>query len=68
VYLQYHTFKQPVRPMEPPTPRSSLLGLDRLAQEKRFEAANGNEGGARKKPRLVHVEPFFKGKNFSIFA
>ncbi|KAJ7773015.1 P-loop containing nucleoside triphosphate hydrolase protein [Mycena metata] len=56
-----HTFRQPARPLEPPTPRSSLLGLDRLAQEKRAAAANGNVEGSRKKPRLDDgSEPFFK--------
>ncbi|KAF9456689.1 hypothetical protein BDZ94DRAFT_1241351 [Collybia nuda] len=34
-----HTFRQPAKPIEPPTPRASLLGLDRLAQEKRAAAA-----------------------------
>ncbi|KAJ7627694.1 hypothetical protein DFH06DRAFT_1007162 [Mycena polygramma] len=53
-----HTFRKPAT-LEPPTPRSSLLGLDRLAQEKRAAAANGE--GARKKPRLDDgAEPFFK--------
>ncbi|KAJ7795730.1 hypothetical protein B0H14DRAFT_101446 [Mycena olivaceomarginata] len=57
-----HTFRQPAKPLEPPTPRSSLLGLDRLAQEKRAAAANGNDQGSRKKPRLDDdSEPFFKG-------
>ncbi|KAJ7051210.1 hypothetical protein C8F01DRAFT_999672 [Mycena amicta] len=57
-----HTFKQPARPLEPPTPRTSVLGLDRLAQEKRAAAANGNSDGSRKKPRLDDgSEPFFKG-------
>ncbi|KAF8213824.1 P-loop containing nucleoside triphosphate hydrolase protein [Mycena galopus ATCC 62051] len=56
-----HTFRQPAKPLEPPTPRSSLLGLDRLAQEKRAAAANGNDQGSRKKPRLDDdSEPFFK--------
>lgn len=50
--------------MEPPTPRASLLGLDRLAREKRAAAAseNGNGEWSRKKPRLDDGnEPFFKG-------
>lgn len=40
--LQQHTFRRPAKPIEPPTPRApgvSLLGLDRLAQEKRAAAA-----------------------------
>ena len=57
-FFQRHAFRQPVRPIEPPTPRASVLGLDRLAQEKR-EAASGM---ARKKPRLDNDdEPIFKG-------
>ncbi|KAF8168367.1 hypothetical protein B0H34DRAFT_645777 [Crassisporium funariophilum] len=58
-----HTFRQPARPLEPPTPRTSLLGLDRLAMEKRSAAANGsaNGEGSRKRPRLDDGdEPFFK--------
>ncbi|KIJ60094.1 hypothetical protein HYDPIDRAFT_177540 [Hydnomerulius pinastri MD-312] len=45
-----HTFRQPAKPIEPPTPRGSLLGLDRLAKEKRDQA--NSENGPRKKPRL----------------
>ncbi|KIK91836.1 hypothetical protein PAXRUDRAFT_148626 [Paxillus rubicundulus Ve08.2h10] len=45
-----HTFRQPAKPIEPPTPRSSLLGLDRLAKEKRDQASA--ENGPRKKPRF----------------
>ncbi|KAJ7630356.1 pre-mRNA splicing factor [Roridomyces roridus] len=53
-----HTFRQPARPLEPPTPRASVLGLDRLAKEKRAAAA---AEGSRKKPRLDDdSEPFFK--------
>ncbi|KII89661.1 hypothetical protein PLICRDRAFT_108011, partial [Plicaturopsis crispa FD-325 SS-3] len=56
-----HTFRQPARPLEPPTPRTSILGLDRLAREKREAAANGDAEGSRKKPRLDDGdEPFFK--------
>ncbi|KAJ7232855.1 hypothetical protein B0H12DRAFT_1028838 [Mycena haematopus] len=56
-----HTFRKPAKPLEPPTPRTSLLGLDRLAQEKRAAAVNGNDQGSRKKPRLDDdSEPFFK--------
>ncbi|KAI0089748.1 P-loop containing nucleoside triphosphate hydrolase protein [Irpex rosettiformis] len=55
-----HTFKQPAKPLEPPTPRTSILGLDRLAQEKRA-ALNANGEGSRKKPRLDgDSEPVFK--------
>ncbi|KAH7926220.1 P-loop containing nucleoside triphosphate hydrolase protein [Leucogyrophana mollusca] len=46
-----HTFRQPAKPIEPPTPRGSLLGLDRLAKEKR-DAASFENGPSRKKPRL----------------
>ncbi|KAF8350297.1 P-loop containing nucleoside triphosphate hydrolase protein [Amanita rubescens] len=62
-----HTFRQPARPLAPPTPRASLLGLDRLAQEKRAAAAeDGNRGqdGSRKRPRLDEgKEPLFKVPN-----
>jgi hypothetical protein len=58
--FQRHAFRQPVRPIEPPTPRASVLGLDRLAQEKRDAASSS--GGSRKKPRLDNDdEPVFKG-------
>jgi len=52
-----HTFRQPAKPIEPPTPRGSLLGLDRLAKEKREQALS--ENGPRKKPRLSD-DTFFK--------
>lgn len=59
---QRHVFRQPAKPIEPPTPRVSLLGLDRLAQEKR--AANHVNDPCRKKPRLDNgSEPIFKGLN-----
>ncbi|KAI4520084.1 hypothetical protein K525DRAFT_240665 [Schizophyllum commune Loenen D] len=45
-----HQFRAPPKPLEPPTPRTSILGLDRLAKEKRAAAAA--EEGQRKKPRL----------------
>ncbi|TRM62959.1 hypothetical protein BD626DRAFT_403254 [Schizophyllum amplum] len=45
-----HAFRQPPKPLEPPTPRTSILGLDRLAKEKRAAAAL--DDGQRKKPRL----------------
>lgn len=63
-FLQRHTFRQPVKPIEPPTPRASLLGLDKLAQEKRAAAynGNGNNEDRRKKPRLDDTDdPVFKG-------
>jgi pre-mRNA-splicing factor ATP-dependent RNA helicase DHX38/PRP16 len=56
---QRHAFKQPSKPLEPPTPRTSVLGLDRLAIEKRA-AQNGGDG-SRKKARLDDDEPMFKG-------
>lgn len=59
---QRHTFRQPAKPLEPPTPRTSLLGLDTLAKEKRAAAALESANGSRKKPRLDDCdEPFFKG-------
>ncbi|KAH9487185.1 Pre-mRNA-splicing factor ATP-dependent RNA helicase PRP16 [Psilocybe cubensis] len=56
-----HTFRQPAKPLEPPTPRTSLLGLDRLAKEKRAAAADEKING-RKKQKLDDDgdEPFFK--------
>ncbi|KAI0791827.1 P-loop containing nucleoside triphosphate hydrolase protein [Abortiporus biennis] len=56
-----HTFRQPAKPIQPPTPRASVLGLDRLAQEKRAAAAAAGDG-SRKKPRLDGgpSEPLFK--------
>ncbi|KDQ17564.1 hypothetical protein BOTBODRAFT_105454 [Botryobasidium botryosum FD-172 SS1] len=55
-----HTFKQPAKRLEPPTPRTSVLGLDRLAKEKRATAAIENSD-SRKKPRYDDSnEPVFK--------
>jgi len=56
---QHHTFRKPAKPLEPPTPRVSTLGLDRLAMEKR--AAALQEDGNRKRPRLASRETHFKG-------
>ena len=57
---QQHTFRQPAKPLQPPTPRTSVLGLDRLAAEKRArEAANGDN--SRKRPRLDYEDGQFKG-------
>ncbi|KAF8640918.1 hypothetical protein AX17_000566 [Amanita inopinata Kibby_2008] len=64
-----HTFRQPAKPIAPPTPRPSLLGLDRLAQEKRAAAAlngldDGGHEGIRKRLRLDGKnEPIFKVPN-----
>ncbi|KAF6765883.1 pre-mRNA splicing factor [Ephemerocybe angulata] len=57
-----HAFRQPAKPLEPPTPRTSILGLDRLAIEKRAAAASDRAGDeARKRPRLDNGdEPHFK--------
>ncbi|KAL1940616.1 hypothetical protein VTO73DRAFT_8051 [Trametes versicolor] len=57
-----HTFRRPNKPLAPPTPRASVLGLDRLAQEKRAAAAAANGEGSRKKARLDDDgdEPHFK--------
>ena len=60
--LQRHTFRQPAKPIEPPTPRTSILGLDRLASEKRAAVASDRLNESRKKPRLDDgEEPYFKG-------
>lgn len=64
---QVHTFRTPAKPIPPPTPRASVLGLDRLAQDKRAAEANGENG--RKRPRLE--ETSFKGmcsSRFSIYC
>jgi len=53
-----HKFKQPAKPPEPPTPRTSILGLDRLAREKRAASASGD--GDRKRQRL-DSDKLFKG-------
>jgi pre-mRNA-splicing factor ATP-dependent RNA helicase DHX38/PRP16 len=58
---QQHTFRKPAGPIEPPTPRRSLLGLDTLAKEKRSAAAQ--EGKESKKPRLEDDGPVFKGES-----
>ncbi|KAG6850177.1 hypothetical protein H0H93_016857 [Arthromyces matolae] len=61
-----HTFRKPPKPIEPPTPRGSLLGLDKLAQEKR--AVNNMNESSRKRPRLDgDFEPHFKGLSFLDF-
>ncbi|KAG8913730.1 DEAH-box RNA helicase prp16 [Tulasnella sp. 408] len=53
-----HTFRAPAKPIAPPTPRASLLGLDRLAAEKRA-AKREEEEGSRKRARHDE-EPQFK--------
>lgn len=58
--MQRHDFRTPVKPLEPPTPRTSILGLDKLAKEKRAAAAMDN-GGSRKKQRMDDGGPVFKG-------
>ncbi|EJF55621.1 P-loop containing nucleoside triphosphate hydrolase protein [Dichomitus squalens LYAD-421 SS1] len=57
-----HAFRQPAKPLDPPTPRASVLGLDKLAQEKRALAAQANGEGSRKRPKLDGDgdEPVFK--------
>ncbi|KAF5383403.1 hypothetical protein D9757_006182 [Collybiopsis confluens] len=55
-----HTFRKPDKPLEPPTPRTSVLGLDRLAKEKRAAAANGEEGSAKRTKYDDGAEPVFK--------
>ncbi|PIL29929.1 hypothetical protein GSI_07840 [Ganoderma sinense ZZ0214-1] len=60
-----HTFRQPAKPLAPPTPRTSVLGLDRLAQEKRAAANAANGEGSRKRARLDGDGdgPVFKGED-----
>lgn len=57
--FKQHTFRAPAKPIEPPTPRTSILGLDKLAKEKRLAAA-ALESDARKRSRNDD-EPIFKG-------
>lgn len=43
-----------------------MLGLDRLASEKRAAAASETVDGRRKRPRIDDgAEPYFKGKLFA---
>ncbi|KAG9003089.1 DEAH-box RNA helicase prp16 [Tulasnella sp. 427] len=56
-----HTFRAPAKPIAPPTPRASLLGLDKLAAEKRA-AKREEEEGSRKRARHEE-EPQFKVPN-----
>ena len=56
---QQHTFRKPAAPLDPPTPRGSALGLDRLALEKRAASSQRDEDGKRQ--RLDSREPHFKG-------
>jgi hypothetical protein len=58
--MQQHTFRKPAKPLEPPTPRTSVLGLDRLAKEKRAAKTNAEDEGSRKKQRLDD-DAVFKG-------
>ncbi|PAV24377.1 pre-mrna splicing factor [Pyrrhoderma noxium] len=44
-----HKFRAPAKPIEPPTPRTSVLGLDRLAKEKRAAASALENDNARNK-------------------
>ena len=55
--VQKHTFRQPAKSLEPLTPRGSLLGLDRLAKEKREE----QQDASRKRPRMDD-DAVFKGE------
>ncbi|KAI0696487.1 P-loop containing nucleoside triphosphate hydrolase protein [Cerioporus squamosus] len=57
-----HTFRAPAKPLAPPTPRASVLGLDKLAQEKRAATAAANVESSRKRARLDGDgdEPMFK--------
>ncbi|KAH9931272.1 P-loop containing nucleoside triphosphate hydrolase protein [Fomitopsis serialis] len=61
-----HAFRQPAKLMQPPTPRASVLGLDRLAQEKRAAAAAATNGeGSRKRAKLDdNSEATFKGEAY----
>jgi len=58
MHSKQHKFKQPAKLLEPPTPRTSVLGLDRLAKEKR--EASTLEDGDRKRQKLGS-DKLFKG-------
>lgn len=64
MHSKQHKFKQPAKPLEPPTPRTSVLGLDRLAKEKREASALGD--GDRKRQKL-DSEKLFKGATLRDF-
>jgi len=64
MHSKQHKFKQPAKPLEPPTPRTSVLGLDRLAKEKR--EASTSEDGSRKRQKL-DSEKLFKGASLRDF-
>ncbi len=67
--LQQHTFRTPAKPLPPPTPRRSVLGLDKLAQEKRSAAeAALSDDRNRKRPRSDGQEPQFKGVFYKILT
>ncbi|KAI9510691.1 putative PRP16-RNA-dependent ATPase [Russula earlei] len=53
-----HKFLKPAKSFEPPTPRVSTLGLDRLAMEKRATVLQ--EDGYRKRQRIDDRETRFK--------
>ncbi|KAF8497258.1 putative PRP16-RNA-dependent ATPase [Russula emetica] len=55
---QQHVFRKPPAPLEPPTPRVSVLGLDQLAIAKRAASSQGDGNGKRQ--RLDSREPRFK--------
>jgi len=68
IVLQQHTFRVPAKPLPPPTPRRSVLGLDKLAQEKRSAAeAALPDNRNRKRQRPDGQEPHFKGALYKIF-
>lgn len=49
--MQKHTFRAPAKPIEPPTPRTSVLGLDRLAEKKRAAAAKLEQDDSKRQRR-----------------
>ncbi|KAL5511427.1 DHX38 [Sanghuangporus vaninii] len=55
-----HTFRAPAKPLEPPTPRTSVFGLDKLAKDKRAAAAAAQENDTRKRQKGSSGEPVFK--------
>ncbi|PVF97099.1 putative PRP16-RNA-dependent ATPase [Serendipita vermifera] len=55
-----HTFKAPAKPIQPPTPRQSLLGLDKLAQEKRSAAQAALQDESSRKRSRTDSDTKFK--------
>ncbi len=67
--MKRHTFKAPAKPVAPPTPRASLLGLDKLAAEKRAAVRRSEDENSRKRPRTDEMDESdapFKGEDINL--